>query len=185
MNDDIQTRIKRIQEQEDPFSRAKLIFSLKKEKQVPLKTISAHIKLKPSYLSHILRLLKLPPLIVDGYYSKLVSISHLFILSRLHDEKQMIDLYEKILTEDLTSYQTEQLVREILYDVKNDGNRIEKKEVDEFIKLLESEGQKVRIIQTRTRGKFILEIEGNLIKTTTELKRVMELLKNLRLSEVG
>ena len=131
MNDEILALLKRIQQQEDPFSKAKLLYSLKKDKQIPLSVISAEIKIKPSYISHILRLLKLPPLIVDGFYSKLVTISHLFILSRLHDEKQMIALYEKILTENLTAFQTEQEVREILYDVKNEGGRLEKKEVEE------------------------------------------------------
>ncbi len=178
MNDQLEKILKQIQNEEDPFSKAKLIYSLKKEKQVSLRSISPRIKLKPSYISHILRLLKLPPLIVDGYYSHLIPLSHLFILSRLHDEKEMISLYEKILAENLTSLQIEELVRETLYGVDNKGEHLNKKEVEDFAKSMSEKNMNVKITQSRTRGKFIVEVEGNLAKTTSELKKLINALKN-------
>lgn len=184
MNTSLQNLVERIQKEEDPFSKAKLLNTLKKEKQISLRSISAQVKLKPSYMSHILRLLKLPPLIVDGYYSQLVTLSHLFILSRLTDEKEMISLYEKVLADDLTSQQTEQLVREVLYGLKNEGEYLRKQEVEEFLGAIKAEDRKAKIIQTRTRGKFILELEGNLIKTTKQLKRLMSILKDFTREEI-
>ena len=180
MNEELEKILNRIQNEEDPFTKAKLIYSIKLDKQVTLRVLSAKIKLKPSYVSHILRLLKLPPLIVDGYYSQLTTLSHLFILSRLHDEKEMISLYEKILSENLTSLQTEELVREKLYSVKSGGSRLEKKEIDDFLSSMNAGERKVKIIQSRTKGKLILEIDGDLIKTSEELRKIMELLKPVK-----
>lgn len=184
MNTTLQDLIKRIQKEEDPFSKAKLLHTLKKDKQVSLRSISAQIRLKPSYISHILRLLKLPSLIVDGYYSQLITLSHLFILSRLSDEKKMILLYERVLGDNLTSQQTEQLVREELYEIKNEGEYLNKQEVEEFLEAMKADHRKAQIIQTRTRGKFILEVEGNLLKTTKQLKKVIALLKDFTREEI-
>ena len=180
MNEELERILNQIQNEEDPFTKAKLIHSIKQDKQVTLRVLSAQIKLKPSYVSHILRLLKLPPLIVDGYYSQLTTLSHLFILSRLHDEKEMISLYEKILSENLTSLQTEELVREKLYGLKSEGIRLDKKELNDFLSSVNTEERKVKIIQSRTKGKFILEIDGDLIKTTRELRKIMELVRPVK-----
>ena len=184
MYEELEKIINRIQNEEDPFAKAKLIHSIKTDKQVTLRVLSAQIKLKPSYVSHILRLLKLPPLIVDGYYSQLTTLSHLFILSRLHDEKEMISLYEKILSENLTSLQTEELVREMLYGVKSEGTRLGKQEIDDFLSSINTEEKKVKIIQSRTKGKFILEIDGDMIKTSQELRKLMDLLRPVKNEDI-
>lgn len=179
MNEELQEILNQIQKEQDPFSKAKLLYSLKKEKQVSLRTISAQIHLTPSYISHMLRLLKLPPLIIDGYYSNLVSVSHLFILSRLPREQEMIAIYEKVLGENLTSLQTEELVRERLYGLKSEGEYLNKKEVEDFLKKINREDRKVKVIQTRSKGKLILEIDGNLVKTTGELKKIMRVMQEI------
>ncbi len=168
----------KIKSETDLFKKAKLILSLRKEKQIPLVDIAKALDLTPSYLSHILRLNKLPELIVDGYYSQQISISQLFIISRLKDVNDMFEVYESVLVNNLTALQTQDLVREKLYKIKNEGEHIPKEKIDEFIKSLSKNGStKVNIIQTRIRGKLVIEIKGSLSETTQELKRLMKLIE--------
>lgn len=178
MSEELEALLKRIQDEGDPFAKAKLINSIKRNKQVTLREVSTKLRIKPSYVSHILRLLKLPSLIIDGYYSQLATLSHLFILSRLPNEKVMISLYEKVLSDSLTSLQTEELVREILYGVRGDGIKLGKKEIEDFVTAMNAEDKKVKIIQSRTKGKFILEIDGDVVKTTQELRKLMNSITN-------
>ena len=176
MNEETQLLIEKVKNEQNPFEKARLILLLKNDRQIPLHTISEKTSIKPSYMSHILRLLRLPALIVDGYSSQLISISHLFIISRLHNDNDMIEVYEKVLTDNLTSQKTEELIREKLYGLKTVGEYLTKGEIDTFIKSLNLKEKKAKIIQTRTKGKLVLEVEGNLIYTTKELQRLMHLL---------
>ena len=84
---------------------------------------------------------KIPDVVVDGYYSKSISSSHIYVLSRLNDKKQMIDLYEKILGENYTVKQTEMAVREYLYQVKSVGKYINKESTE---KLTQKLGKNIR-----------------------------------------
>lgn len=164
---------------DDFFEKAKLIDYLKIEKQIPLYKISQGTNIKPSYLCHILRLKKLPPLVVDGYYSKLISISHLFIISRLKDQESMITAYEKILSNSLTVSATEVLVREKLYNVTGEGEAFSKEQVTKFVEMLKNRaGFKVEVIQTRTKGKINLEIKGGREKTTPILQDLTKLFRS-------
>ncbi len=176
MNEEIRHLIDQVKAEKDPFQKAKLILHLKTDKQIPLHEISERIEIKPSYTSHLLRLLKLPPLVVDGYSSDLISISHLFIISRLHSEGEMIDVYERVLSDNFTSAQTEELVRERLYGLKSEGEHLTKEKIAEFVQRQEAKGRKVRVIQTRRKGKLILEVEGDLLTTTRELTKLTDIL---------
>lgn len=164
--------------QTDFFEKAKLINYLNKEKQIPLKQISETVQVKSSYLCHILRLQKLPELVIDGYYSKLISISHLFIISRLKTDEEMIQAYEKVLSNGLTVADTENLIRELLYEVKNEGELIPKDQVNEFTKALENKEIKAKVIQTRSRTKLTLEIKGSPAKTSPILMTLLKIIKS-------
>lgn len=178
MTQEIDSVLTQIKTSQDYFKKAKLLLFLKKDKQLPVNEMARHLELKPSYVSHILRLNRLPELVKDGYYSKLISLSHLFIISRLKSSKQMIDVYEKILADTLTTQQTETTVREMLYQIKDQGEYITKGEVEEFSKTYNgSDDTQTKIIQSRLRGKLIVEIKGNLEKTSQELRKIMNLLR--------
>src|SRR5690349_2232933 len=124
--DDIQQTLEQIRQTDDFFQKAKLIAYLQKEKKVHTKTLSEQLEMKEAYVCHINRLNKLPDLVIDGYYSKLISVSHLFIIARLKDPGQMLEVYEKVLGSGLTVLKTEELVREHLYDVKSEGEHLNK-----------------------------------------------------------
>lgn len=179
MSDEVNSIIEEIKNETDFFKKAKLILFLKKEKQIPLGQISKRVNLKPSYISHILRLNRLPELILDGYYADLISVSHLFIISRLRNEKDMIALYERILGHDMTTLQTDEEVRAVLYKVRDEGFHIPRQEIDDFIEFMRNQFQiDVKVIQTRIKGKIILEVKGNLSKTSSALRKIINVIKS-------
>jgi hypothetical protein len=181
MEEDVSLIFEQLRNEKDVFQKARLIKFLQIDKNIPLKKIGTEINMKPSYLCHLLRLLRLPDLVVDGYYSKVISISHLFIISRLRDQKDMSDLYEKILSDNLTVAATESQVREKLYKIKSEGTFLTQDERQEFTdNIKKNNGFDIKIIQTRTKGKAVLEVRGSLLETTKALKEFMSVLKTWR-----
>ncbi len=159
-------------QEKDIFVKAKLLSYIKSEHDVSTNELSNRLHLKPSYLCHILRLNKLPDIIIDGYYGKLITISHLFIISRLKIVADMIDLYEQILSENFSVLQTDQAVREKLYKTNGEGDRLEKEEVKQIEEALHAISKDVSftLIQTRIKGKFVVEIKGGRQKSTQILR---------------
>lgn len=178
MNEPIRELFELIRNKKDPFEKARLIAQLKQDHGLSLLEISRSIGIKPSYICHILRLLKCPDLIVDGYYSHVVSISHLFIISRLKDEESMVLAYENILNDNLTVIQTEELVRMMLFQVKSEGEFIAEDEKTRFSDVLKNAKITTKILQTRTKGRITLEIQGSLSKTTQKITKIMNLLSS-------
>lgn len=95
MKEDVTEVIERIKLTNDIFEKGRLLKFLMKEKDFRMKDIAELLEIKPSYISHYLRLNKLPEIIIDGYYSNQVSASHLFIIARLHDYVTMMTVYEQ------------------------------------------------------------------------------------------
>ncbi len=157
--------------EEDPFKKASNLHYLKINKKIRIKDLSESLDLKAAYVCHLLRLLKLPEIIRDGYYTKTVSLSHLFIVARLKSHEDMIVAYEKILSENMTAVQTEGLVREMLYDVKIGGDYVAKNVIVELNDALNLLGHtySAKIIQTRVRGRVSIEVKGGLEETTPAL----------------
>jgi len=110
----------------------------------------------------------------------------LFIISRIKDPAKMVNIYEKVLADSLTVKKTEELVRDILYGVKTEGNYLSPEEKKIYIEKLAAarKNLNVHIIQTRIKSKIILEIKGNLENTGKEVRSLLkslELLKKQRL----
>jgi len=176
MSGDIDAIVEQIKKEENVINKAKLLRFLTVDKEIRIKDVSKLIGMKESYICHILRLNKLSDMIVDGYYSKMISISHLFIISRLHSEADIAKAYEKILSDNLTVGQTEEWVREVLYQTKTVGEHLPK---DEITKMSDSvaalfDGAKLKIIQTRVKSRAVVEIKGSLAQTTPALRKILE-----------
>ena len=155
------------------INKAKSVKQLIDSSGLKKKEVAKKLGLKPSYLSHLLRLNHLPEMIIDGYYSDLITVSHLFILSRLKDKKQIVDTYEKVLAKNLTIKQTEEEVRDVLYQTKTKGSYLKnKEELAERLKEKFPEAA-VKIIQTRVRGKIIFEVKGDLGKSSKIIKKIV------------
>ena len=176
MIQDITPLLKQIKEDKDIFQKSRLLEYLIRERNLRVIDLANKIGYKSSYICHLLRLKKIPEVVVDGYYSKSVSSSHIFILSRLNDKKQMIELYEKILGENFTVKQTENEVRNYLYQVKSIGKYIRKEDVEKLTKKIKEKYPEINIeiIQTRIKGKIIFEVKGDLEKSSKNIKQVIE-----------
>lgn len=174
--DDGEKIILQLKEEKDIFNRARLLQYLIKEKGIRNKDLALKLGIKPSYLCHLLRLNKLPPLIVDGYYSKLISMSHLLVLSRLNDEKTMTKIYEMILAGNLSVAQTEEKVREALHQIKDGGKYVSPEKIKSLITKIKKDfpNAKIKLIQTRIKGKLIFEIKGSLKNSSFFLERIID-----------
>jgi len=180
MIQDITSLLNQIKVDKDIFQKSRLLEYIIKEKKLRIIDLANKIGYKSSYICHLLRLKKIPDVVVDGYYSKSISSSHIYVLSRLNDKKQMIDLYEKILGENYTVKQTESAVREYLYQVKSVGKYINKESVEKLTQKIKQKYPElnIKIIQTRIKGKVILEVKGDLGISTKTLKSILEKLSS-------
>lgn len=175
MNIDLHQYIEQINMEADIFAKAKLIKVLVYEKKVRIVDVSKSLGKTSSYICHLLRLSILPDMIIDGYYSELISISHLFIISRIKDQKKLLEVYEQLLKGNFTVQQTEELVREVLYGIQKSGKRLEKEELMTLINKIKEKDIDIGIkaIQTRIKGKIILEAKGNLETSSKALKMLL------------
>lgn len=176
MVENIALLFKQIKESNDIFQKSRLLEYLKREKNLRVIDLAKTTEYSSSYICHLLRLKKVPEAIVDGYYSKSISSSHIFILSRLNDKGQMIDLYEKILGDNFTVKQTENEVRNYLYQVKSIGKYIHKDDQGTLKKKVKEKYPEVNmeISQTRIKGKITLEIKGDLEKSSKNINQLID-----------
>ena len=109
-----------------------------------------------------MRLNRLSEIVMDGYYSKLISMSHLFVLSLLKSPEDIMNVYEKVLSQGLTVLQTEELVREQLHGVRSGGRYIDEIKIKNAQSKLKNEfGSDVKVTQTRLKTKFLIEWKGS------------------------
>lgn len=181
MTSEIDEIVEQIKKEENFISKAKLLRFLTVDKELRIKDVSRMIGMKESYVCHILRLNKLDDMIVDGYYSKLISISHLFIISRLRTHEEIRLAYEKVISENLTVIQTEELVREILYEMKSTGEHVPQEEIEKVKKEITDiyPGATLKLIQTRVKSKLIFEIKGSLADSTPLIRVLLKKITSL------
>jgi len=169
----------KLNQEQDVLQKAALVQQLRFDREVSVKRIARAIHKHPSYVSHLLRLIKIPQIVIDGYYSEQLSATHLMILSRLLTEEEIIEAYEQILKGNLTAGQTELLVRKFKYDVEGEGKNIDTQHLATLEKeLRDLLSAKVTLIQSRVRSKIILEKRGNSDITTAFIEEVVEKLKH-------
>lgn len=180
MSSNIEEKFEQIEKETDVFTQSKLLSQLIRDEDVLIKDIASRLEKKSSYICHLLRLRRIPEILIDGYYSSQISLSHLFVLSRLKDSEKMIEAYEKILAESLSVYKTEELVREMLFGISTEGERILHEEKENFIAKLKAKFKKLTVyfVQTQVKGKLILEFKGNLTETTKLLRSLMKTIEN-------
>ncbi|GEM_PF-759142 len=180
MQDKVDEIVEKIKKEDDIFSRARLVGHLLKDKKVKVIDLAKKLGINSSYVCHINRLNRLPDIIIDAYYSKLVSVSHLFLISRIRDFKNMVEVYEKILSEGLSIQATENLIREYLYGIKPKGGYLQDKERQKLEEKVSKQidGVNVKVIQTRVYSKMTIKIKGSLDKTSKILKEMVRKLSD-------
>lgn len=174
--------IEKIKGETDIFTKAKLIRHLLINEGIKVIDLAKKLSLTSSYICHLNRLNDLPEAIVDGYYSKLVNISHLFLISRIKDKKKMVEIYEKVLTDNLTIRQTNELIDEVVHQVKASGNYLSLEEKDALKKALIKKYPELMlsISQTRVKGRIEILIKGNLRETSKKIKEIFNELSSVK-----
>lgn len=175
MLNDLKDAAAKINLENDAVAKARMIYNLIEEKGVRIVDVARLTKMTSSYICNLLRLLRLPEIVLDGYDSGNLSLSHLMIISRLKKNSDMVAAYEKILVKSLTTAQILEYVREKLYEIKTEGRRIDKetkKAIEEKYKKL-NQDLKVSIIQTRMQTTVALKLKGSFKKTSEFLKKLV------------
>ena len=173
---DLDSYILHIQHENDIFAKAQLLDTLIKQHHVPIKDIALRLKLSSSYVCNVVRILKLPDLVRDGYYSGLVTPTHLFIIARLHTEKDCIDMYEMVLQQNMSTSALEEHVRSVLYNVSSEGRHVSDVTKNVLTTALQRlDGRlKVKIIQSRIRAKIVIEMPGGLVESSQVIEKLAE-----------
>ena len=179
MKPEVQTLLDSTKIQKDPIEKGRLLYSLHKDHEVKIKDLARYLDYTQAHICNLIRLVRLPDMILDGYYGGLLKYTHLLLLSRLKDQKEMIELYETILRKSLPTSQLEDLVRERLYNISARGDKIDRSTKNKLEQLFSALGHdiKVKVIQTRVRSKLTIEMAGNAETTSGTLKKIANLQK--------
>lgn len=136
-------------------------------------------------VSNTIRLLSLPDAIKDALVAGVITEGHVRPLISLGDQKLMLDLFKKILRENATVRQTEDMARRVKGEVqkKEPQKRADLlwiPEQDEMVKQLEGKYgfDMVKIDQSRSRARMILVIQGEEADTTAKIRKIHEILMN-------
>jgi hypothetical protein len=168
-DDTIRQRINAIKLHTDPLTQAQLVVELIREHPIRNTDLAKELEIKPSYLSHLIRVMKLPDMVIDGYWNKQITFTHLILISRLRKPEEIVGLYEEILQKSLNVSATERRIREILYLIDSTGKYTSKDRLNAIKTRIESSlenNARVSIVQTRIKAKIIIEVSGNLVKTS-------------------
>src|SRR3989338_244926 len=159
----------------DPFEKASVLNSLHKDYDLPIKDIASKLNKSSSYVCNMIRLLKIPDLVRDGFYSNMISLTHLAILARLKKSEDIISAYDEVLKHSFSCPQTEEYVREKLYGIIADGEYANSEIYQQIKKKFGSLDARltVKIVQSRIRLRILLEAKGNVNETNEVLGKLL------------
>lgn len=130
-------------------------------------------------VSNTIRLLSLPDAIKDALVAGVITEGHVRPLISLGDTKLMLDLFKKILKENTTVRQTEELARQIKGEVQKKESRTEKDklwvpELDEMANDIKTkyELDSASIVQSRSLARVTFVIRGDIEVTTPKIKEM-------------
>lgn len=134
-------------------------------------------------VSNTIRLLSLPDAIKDALVAGVITEGHVRPLISLGDPKLMLELFKKILKENSTVRDTEELARQAKGEIQQKEPRTKTHklwvpELDEMAKSIETKHafNRVSISQSRTAAKLSILIKGDVDVTGPKIKQIYELL---------
>lgn len=142
-------------------------------------------------ISNTIRLLSLPDAIKDALVAGVITEGHVRPLISLGDPKLMLELFKKILRENSTVRQTEDMARQVKGEVqKKEPYRVTRDrlyipELDEMAKSIESKHgfNKVTIYQTGSQAKIVMVAKGDAELTAAKIKEIYKILTGSEVSE--
>lgn len=130
-------------------------------------------------VSNTIRLLSLPDAIKDALVAGVISEGHVRPLVSIGDQRLMIDLFKKILRENSTVRQTEDMARRAKSEVEKKEPRTKQvrlwvPELDEMAKKIEEklDSSKATIYQSRSIARISIAIKGDVEETTPKIKEI-------------
>ncbi len=90
-------------------------------------------------------------------------------------ESKMDTVYQEILSKSLTSAQTEDLIRLNNFDIISEPGKVSPTELEALIHEVKHKlsGVDIKVVQTRIKGKIVLELKGNNKQTADFLREVL------------
>lgn len=166
--------------EKDPLTRAAILKNLHFNLDVKTKDLAKLLKVSEPYISSMMRLLKLPELVIDGYYSDMVKLTHLLVLSRLDDPEIAKKAYEEVLIKNLSTQATDDLVRSYKYSMKSNiadkVTPLTMQKIREAMKKIDPLAS-IKLVQTRIRTKIVIERQGDMATTTGLIKKIAKILE--------
>lgn len=134
-------------------------------------------------VSNTIRLLSLPDAIKDALVAGVITEGHVRPLISLGDSKLMLELFKRILKENSTVRETEEMARQVKGEVqqKEPRSKLHKlwvPELDEMARVIQQKlaFNRVSIQQSRTQAKISIVIKGDVDITGPKIKEVYEIL---------
>lgn len=135
-------------------------------------------------VSNTIRLLSLPDAIKDALVAGVITEGHVRPLISLGDSRLMLDLFKKILKDNSTVRQTEEMARQAKSEVQkrepraNMSDKLYIPELDEMAKIIKEKRSldNVRFIQSRIKGELRLSVNGDVEQTGPKLRELYDLL---------
>ena len=170
----------------NPIERAQAYKRLIDEFGLGTNEVARRVGKSAPTVSNTIRLLSLPDAIKDALVAGVIAEGHVRPLISLGDPKLMLDLFKKILRENSTVRQTEDLARQAKGESQkrepraSDKDKLWIPELDEMAKNLTQKlaVSKVNISQSRVKAKIDVAIMGDVNETGPKIKEIYELLSN-------
>jgi ParB family chromosome partitioning protein len=161
----------------NPLEEAQAYEQLATEFGLSQEKIAQLVGKKPSSVSNMLRLLKLPEEIKSALRKGLITMGHARTILALKDVEEQGGIFRRAVNQHLSVRELEQLVSK---SSKNEKRRKKSNRQDPNLVALEETlqrvlGTKVKIVAGRKRGKIILEYYS-----TNDLERIINLLKSIK-----
>ncbi|OGH21840.1 MAG: hypothetical protein A3F31_04450 [Candidatus Levybacteria bacterium RIFCSPHIGHO2_12_FULL_38_12] len=132
-------------------------------------------------VSNTIRLLSLPDAIKDALAAGVITEGHVRPLISLGDPKLMLELFKKILRENSTVRQTEDMARQVKGEIeKKDPRTIQDRlyvpEQEDMARQLQNKigATKASIFQSRSQAKIMLVVKGDIEQTTAFIKKIYD-----------
>lgn len=167
----------------NPIERAQAYKRLIDEFGLGTNEVAKKVSKSAPTVSNTIRLLSLPDAIKDALVAGVITEGHVRPLISLNDPKLMLDLFKKILKDNSTVRETEDMARKIKGETEQrephaKTDKLYVPELDDMaVKLSEKfDNSKVAIHQSRSMGRIVILFKGDVDVTGPKIKEVYNLL---------
>lgn len=166
----------------NPIERAQAFKRLIDEFGLGTNEVARKVGKSAPTVSNTIRLLSLPDAIKDALVAGVITEGHVRPLISLGDSKMMLELFKKILKDNSTVRQTEDMARQVKGEVERRAPKKTDKlwvpELDEMAKNVKDTqvADKAKIDQSRSKARIIIEKNGDVEVTGPWVQQIVKLL---------